>query len=115
MAYNEKLTNRVREALAHISTLTEKKMFRGVLFMVNDKMCVGVGDNEIMCRFDPALHDTVLEKEGCREMIRAGRTIKGFVFVNEEAFKTKKELEHWLKLALDFNGKAKAAKKTKKR
>ena len=114
MAYNEKLTNRVRNALAGIPDIEEKKMFRGVTFMVNGKMCVSVGDNELMCRFDPALHDTILEKSGCREMIHGGRTMKGFVFVKEDVVKTKKELEYWITLSLDYNEKAKASKKAKK-
>jgi len=52
MAYNEKLADRVREALAHLPEVEEKKMFRGVTFMVNGKMCVSVSGDEMMCRFD---------------------------------------------------------------
>jgi TfoX/Sxy family transcriptional regulator of competence genes len=111
MAYNEKLTDRIREALSNIPDIEEKKMFRGVTFMVNGKMCVSVGDNEIMCRFDPALHDTIIENTGCREMVHGGRTMKGFVFVSEEVLKTKKELDYWIRLSLDFNKKAKSSKK----
>ncbi len=39
MPYNEKLAGRIREALQHLPKVEEKKMFRGVTFMVNDK-CV---------------------------------------------------------------------------
>ena len=53
MAYNEKLTARIREALAHLPKVEEKRMFRGVTFMVDDKMCITAGDNKIMCRIDP--------------------------------------------------------------
>ena len=56
----------------------------------------------MMCRFDPALHDTILEKNGCREMTHGGRTMKGFVFVNEDVVKTKKEREYWITLSLDY-------------
>ena len=55
MAYDEKLADRVREALADIPNVEEKKMFRGVTFMVNDKMCVSVSGNELMLRLDPDL------------------------------------------------------------
>lgn len=114
MAYNEKLANRIREALPGTLTVEEKKMFRGVTFMVNGKMCVSVGDNELMCRLDPALHETVLENTGCREMIHGGRTMKGFVFVHEDVLKTKKQLDFWLNLAMEYNGKAKSSRKEKK-
>jgi len=43
MSYNEALANRTREiiSLTH-KNVEEKKMFGGLCFMVNDKMCVGV-------------------------------------------------------------------------
>ncbi len=40
-----------------------------------------------------------------------GRPMRGFVFVNLYRVKTKKDLEYWLNLALDYNKKAKAAPK----
>ena len=43
MAYNENLTNKIREALAEIPKVEEKRMFRGVTFMVDNKMCISVG------------------------------------------------------------------------
>jgi len=110
MAYNEVLTNRVREALAEIPNVEEKKMFRGIAFMVNRKLCVSVGDNELMCRVDPTLHDELVEKKGCRTMMMKNREYKGYVYVAEDSITTKKELEYWLSLALLFNSKAKASK-----
>lgn len=113
MAYNEKLTNRLRSALAHLPDVQEKKMFRGIAFMVAGKMCISVGDDEIMCRIDPALHEDSLEKSGCRPVIMKGREYQGYVYVNEAALKTKKQLNYWVELALGFNPKAKASKKRK--
>ncbi len=114
MAYNEKLTGRLREVLAGIPNVEEKKMFRGVAFMVNDKMCITAGDDEIMCRIDPALHDEVVELLGCRPTIMKGREYKGYVYVHEDVLKTKKQLAYWVDLALDFNKYAKSSKKKKK-
>jgi TfoX/Sxy family transcriptional regulator of competence genes len=113
MPYNENIANRIREAFAELPDVEEKKMFRGVTFMVNGKMCVSVGGEEIMCRIDPALHDTLIEKNGVREMIHGGRVMHGFVFVHEDELKTKKALDYWISLALGFNEKAKASKKRK--
>lgn len=115
MAYNEQLTNRIREALAHLPKVIEKKMFRGVTFMVNGKMCISAGNDEMMCRIDPAVYEVALERNGCRAMVHGGRVMKGFVFVNEESIRTKKEFDYWINLALDFNKKAKATPKKKRR
>jgi len=113
MAYNEKMAARIREALSGYPGVEEKKMFRGITFMVNGKMCVSTGGDEIMCRIGPEIHEKVIEENGVREMIHGGKTIKGFVYVHEDAIKTKKALDAWIKRALDFNPKAKASKKSK--
>ena len=49
MAYNEDLANRIRKSLADhgIEDVEEKKMFRGLCFMVNGKMCVCASADEL--------------------------------------------------------------------
>ena len=111
MAASEKLTNRVREALESVSLVKEKKMFSGVSFMVNDKMCINIGADYLMVRIDPTMYQLLLEKEGCSPVVMKGREIKGFVYVDEEALVTKKKLAYWIDLALEFNPKAKRSKK----
>lgn len=113
MAYNKELTNRVREALSHLIKVEEKKMFSGITFMVDGKMCISVGDNRIMCRIDPAIHEDAVKRNDCRTVTMRGREYKGYIYVNEEAIKTEQDFNYWIGLALDFNKKAKAA--TKKR
>ena len=114
MAYNEKLTARIREALAHVPKVEEKRMFRGVTFMVNDKMCITAGDTRIMCRIDPSVHEEVLKRKGSETVKMKGREYKGYVYVSEEGIKTKKDLDYWIGLALEFNKLAKSSKKKKK-
>jgi TfoX/Sxy family transcriptional regulator of competence genes len=114
MAYNEKLADRIREALQHLPEVEEKKMFRGVTFMVDGKMCMSVSADEMMCRFDPALQETVAEKKGFRTMIMKGREYKGYGYISEEGIRSKKDFDYWVGLCLDFNKRAKASKKKKK-
>jgi TfoX/Sxy family transcriptional regulator of competence genes len=114
MAYNEKLAGRIREIIvATHKKVEEKKMFAGLCFMVNDKMCVGVEKERLMVRLDPAKYDEVMEKEGCKPMDFTGKVMKGFVFVDIEVLNSKKKLGYWIKLALDFNKIAKASRKKK--
>ncbi|HVX00379.1 MAG TPA: TfoX/Sxy family protein, partial [Candidatus Babeliaceae bacterium] len=100
-----------REALSHLKNVEEKKMFRGLTFMVNGKMCVSVSGNEMMCRFDPALQDVAAEKKGFREMVMRGKVYKGFGYIDATGIKTKKDFDHWIGLCLDYNKTAKASKK----
>jgi TfoX/Sxy family transcriptional regulator of competence genes len=110
MARNEILETKVREALAGVPNVEEKVMFRGIAFMVNGKLCISAGDAELMFRIDPVLHEEAIQK-GCREMLRNGKAIKGYVYVHQQNVETKKDLEYWIGLSLDYNNKAKASKK----
>lgn len=116
MAYDIKLADRIREYLIKFPKLKieEKKMFRGLSFMVNDKMCVCVSGDNLMCRFDPALQDEVAEKNGFQAMIMKGKEYKGYCYIDTTAVKSKKDFDYWVSLSLDFNKQAKASKKPKK-
>lgn len=115
MAFNERLANRLRMALAHLPDVEEKKMFHGICFMVNGKMCLCVRLDELLCRIGPHKYAETLEMSHCRPMIHNGRTMTGFVFVGSEGIRRKKEFEYWVNLALDFNKEAKASKKKLKK
>jgi TfoX/Sxy family transcriptional regulator of competence genes len=110
MPYNEILANRVREALCDLPDVEEKKMFRGVCFMVDGKMCICVSGNELMCRVGPYMHEEVLEKNGTRAMIMKGKVLKDYVYVNEEAVQSKTDFDYWVVHCLAFNKFAKASK-----
>ena len=111
MSYSEKLADRIREALIEVPKVKEKVMFSGVAFMVDDKICICVGPGWIMCRIDPELQDQLLEERPCHVKVMKGREIKGYIVVNEEDVQRKKELDFWIGLCLDFNGRAKSSKK----
>jgi len=114
MAYNEKLADRVREIISEShKNVIEKPMFGGLCFMVNDKMCVGVEQERLMVRLDPAKYDEVMEKEGCKPMDFTGKIMKGYVFVDIQSLNTNKKLGYWMDLALEYNKIAKASKKKK--
>jgi Regulator of competence-specific genes len=112
--YNEKLADRVREIITvNHKNVEEKKMFGGLCFIVNNKMCVGIEKERLMLRLNPAIYEDVLEKEGATPMDFTGKVMKGYVFIDINAVTTKKKLEYWIHLALEFNKIAKASKKKK--
>lgn len=113
MAYDEHLAERVRTALGNEKNLEEKKMMGGLTFMVNEKMCVGVLKDELMCRINPEFHEEAIKRKGCRTMDFTKKPMKGFVFVNPEGTKTKKDFDYWIKLSLEYNTQAKSSKKKK--
>jgi hypothetical protein len=116
MSFDSNLTDRIREYLARFRGLEveEKKMFRGLTFIINDKMCISVSGQNLMCRFDPELHEEVAEKNGFQPMIMKEKEYKGFCYVEPVGFKSKKEFEYWVSLCLDYNERAKSSKKKNK-
>jgi len=114
MAYNENLANRIRERLMDLQNIEEKEMMGGLTFMYNGKMCVGIIGDEMMCRIDPGLHETVLERPGCRTMDFTSRPMKGYVMIDETGMRKRDDFEFWIQLCLDFNSRAKSSKKKKK-
>jgi TfoX/Sxy family transcriptional regulator of competence genes len=117
MAYDIKLADRIREYLLEYPKLKveEKEMFRGITFMVNDKMCVCVSGDNLMCRIDPELQEEVAEKIGYKPMIMKGKELKGYCYVDPTGIRSKKELAYWVNLCLDFNNRAKPSKKKKRK
>ena len=112
MAYNEHLADRINGILKEKNaSFYEKKMFGGLCFMVEEKMCIGIVKEEIMARIGVDKYDEALSKPGCREMNFTGRPMKGYVFIDEEAIDLDHDLEYWVQLALEFNPFAKASKK----
>lgn len=111
MTRDEILTERVRQALRRLPRVAERKMFGGICFMVNGKMCITVGHGRLMCRIDPDQHDAAVKRKGARTARMKGRAYRGFVFVRADAVRTKRALDYWLRLCLDFNGRAKASRR----
>ncbi|MCB1278638.1 TfoX/Sxy family protein [Prosthecobacter sp.] len=112
MAYDPSLADRVIDAFtARRVRFATKAMFGGLCFMVDDKMCVGILDERLMVRLDPADEAAALKRAGCKPMDFTGRPMKGYVFVEPRGHASEAQLKHWLDLALAFNPKAKASKK----
>lgn len=115
MAYNEQLADRIRQLLQSKKIkVTEKKMFGGVCFLVDDKMLMGVEKERLMTRIDPEDEVKALKKKGAKPMDFTGRIMKGFLFIDNEAVDMDKDLEYWVDLCMKYNPKAKASKKKAK-
>lgn len=109
MAYNEFLADRVRQRLLNKGQIVEKKMMGGLIFMVNEKMCVGIdidkstNEDRLMVRVGKLPYQDLLEKEGSRPMDFTGKVMRGFLFVDPTGFDQDKDLDFWIEKALVFN------------
>ena len=112
MAYDINLADRIRAYLVDFKDLNieEKKMFSGLAFMVNGKMCINVSGENLMCRFDPDLQEETAEKLGYETMVMRGKELRGYCYVNPEGFRKQSDFVYWLDLCLAFNERAQSSK-----
>lgn len=112
MPFSEYLADRVRNAFKENKTgFYEKKMFGGLCFFVDEKMCCGVFKEELMVRIDPENEDEYLQNDDCRMMDDNKNSMKGFLMICPEGIDMEADLDKWIKRCLDFNPRAKASKK----
>lgn len=102
MAYDEGLSQRLRESLADQSGLSEKKMFGGLAFMVAGNLCVGVIGDELVARVGPAAFDESVGLPGARPFDFSGRPMSGWVMVRPEGFEDDDALQGWVGRSLAF-------------
>jgi hypothetical protein len=102
VAYDEKLADRVRGALADEPSLEERKMFGGIAFMVDGHMCVGIVGAELMVRLGPEGTQDALGRPHVREMDFTGRPSRNMVFVRPPGLRTAAALRGWIDRARAF-------------
>jgi TfoX/Sxy family transcriptional regulator of competence genes len=101
MAYNLKLAERIRSELEGIA-FVEKKMFGGVGFLVDGNMACGVHKEDLIVRVDSTKHEKLLKRPSAKVFDITGKPMKGWLMVEPEGCKTKKQLSAWVKEGLEF-------------
>src|SRR6185436_4450698 len=105
MAYDHDLADRIRELLGDHPDLTEKKMFGGLAFLIGGNMAVAAsGQGGLLVRANPATSDRVIETSNARPMEMRGREMTGWLRVDAEDVKTKRQLAKWVKIGTTYAG-----------
>jgi TfoX/Sxy family transcriptional regulator of competence genes len=103
VAYDEELADRIRTLLAGEPRLTEKKMFGGLAFLVGGNMAVAAsGQGGALVRVDPTRSDDLVAKTNARLMEMRGRTMPGWLRIDSEHLRTKRELAKWVELGVGY-------------
>jgi TfoX/Sxy family transcriptional regulator of competence genes len=97
MAYDEDLARRIRELVGEERGLTEQRMFGGLAFLINGNMSVSAsGQGGLLLRVDPDETDALLGKPHAHPFEMRGRTMQGWLRVDAEGLRTKRQLEQWV-------------------
>jgi TfoX/Sxy family transcriptional regulator of competence genes len=103
MPYDEDLANRIRELVAAEPDVTEKKMFGGLAFLIAGNMSVAAsGQGGLMLRCDPEQTGALLEKPHAKPFEMRGREMQGWLRVDDEGIRTKRQLEPWVRVGVDY-------------
>ena len=103
MAYDEDLANRIRELIDGEPGVTEKKMFGGLAFLIGGNMSVAAsGQGGLLVRVDPDETDALLAKPHAEPFEMRGRGMTGWLRVDAEGVKTKRQLEPWVRRGVAY-------------
>jgi TfoX/Sxy family transcriptional regulator of competence genes len=103
VAYDEELADRIRELLAGESSLTEKKMFGGLAFLIGGNMAVAASSRGgVLVRVDPARSDRLVATTNARLMEMRGRRMQGWLRVDTDDVRTKRLLAKWVGLGATY-------------
>ena len=103
MAYDEDLANRIRELVADEDGLVERKMFGGLAFLIDGNMSVSAsGQGGLLLRVDPEETDALLAKPHAHPFEMRGRAMQGWLRVEAEGVKTKRQLQTWVQRGVSY-------------
>lgn len=103
MAYDEELADRIRELLAADHDVAEKKMFGGLAFLIGGNMSVSAsGQGGLLLRCDPEQTDALVEKPHAARFEMRGRAMDGWLRIDAEGVRTKRELKRWVDVGVKY-------------
>ncbi len=103
MPIDEDLAQRVRELVEGTYSLSEKRMFGGLAFLVNGHLGIAVsGSGGLMVRADPAQAADVVDEPRVAPMVMRGRELKGWLIIAPEALVEQDDLRRWVQLGMTY-------------
>ena len=103
MGYDNELADRIRELVAGEPMLTEQRMFGGLAFLISGNMAVAAsGHGGLLVRADPNQSDKLVATTSAQLMVMRGRPMKGWLRVEGEHLRTKRQLAKWVDLGTSY-------------
>jgi TfoX/Sxy family transcriptional regulator of competence genes len=103
VAYDEQLAARIRDLIGDEPRLSEQRMFGGLAFLVGGNMAISAsGKGGVMVRVDPAESDRLVATTAARLLEMRGREMPGWLRVDADHVRTKRELAPWVKRGVSY-------------
>ena len=103
MAYDEDIAARIRELIPAEPSVSEKKMFGGLAFLIGGNMAVAAsGQGGILERVDPEQSDSLATETAAQTAVMRGREMRGWLRVDSEHLHDTQQLERWVSLGTAY-------------
>jgi TfoX/Sxy family transcriptional regulator of competence genes len=102
MAFDDQLAQRVRDVLAEVPDVSERRMFGGLAFLVGGHMACGVVGSDLMLRLGEAGADAALERPHVRPMDFTGRPMRTMVYIAAEGIIADPPLKRWVQRSVEY-------------
>lgn len=100
MPFDRGLADRVRSILERRPGYSERKMFGGICFMIDGRMCCGVVKADLMIRLAPEAVVGALKRPHTRPMDFTGKPLKSMIYVDAEGTDSDETLHEWVESAI---------------
>jgi hypothetical protein len=100
VAYDDELADRIREVLSDLGLhgVREQKMFGGLAFIVGGHMAVAASrEGGVLLNVERGETAALLDKPHTRPMVMRGREMAGWLRVDPDGVRTKRQLVTWVK------------------
>jgi len=104
MAFDENLATRIRAHLGKRKGIAERKMFGGIIFMLQGNMCCGVHRDALIVRVGPDEASRALAEPHVRVFDLTGRPMKAWVLVEGKGLAEDALLGNWVDRAAKWAG-----------
>jgi len=99
MAYDEDLADRIRIELRDMTDVSEQRMFGGLAFLVQGNMAIAAsGQGGLLVRAGEEQGDKLIASGAAEPMEMRGRQMSGWLRVDADRVRTKRELVRWIRI-----------------
>jgi len=104
MAYDHELAERIREALASVAGVTERKMFGGLAFLIQGRMTVVASSKGgLMICANPATTGDLVATTPAKLVHMSGRQMRGWLQLDAGDIRYGHELTPWIDHAINYS------------
>jgi len=97
VVFDEELALRIRELVRTEPSLTEKRMFGGLAFLIGGNMAISAsGQGGVLVRVDPARTTELAGLPHAEVAVMRGREMAGWLRVDAGGIRTKPQLQRWV-------------------